>query len=164
MPEKQKYSITPEEIEARRKRALELHKRRDPVTNRPLFGGAQPGSGRPKKRRATEVINEEIERNALEYFQRLDKIAKGNVDGLALAAIRQLMEIANKETDVQAKEDRQTIKQTTEELRAQVASRLARLAESGKLPLAVVNEAEQAIADAEVIEARPELDSGESTG
>jgi hypothetical protein len=74
------------------------------------------------------------------------------------------MEIANKETDVQAKEDRQTIKQTTEELRAQVASRLARLAESGKLPLAVVNEAEQAIADAEVIEARPELDSGESTG
>lgn len=166
MSEKQKYTISPEEIEARRERALALHKRRDPVTNRPLFGGAQPGSGRPRKRRPTEVMNEEIEKNALAYFMKLDSIAKGSQPGLALAAIRQLIEISNKETDVQAKEDRHADKKSTDELKTQIASRLARLAESGKLPIAVINEAEQAIADAEVIEpeARSELDSGESTG
>lgn len=154
--EKQKYSITPAEIERRRERALELHSRRDPITGRPLFGGKQAGSGRPRKRRATEVMNEEIEKRAMEYFIKLNELAQSKKEGIALAAIRQIIEISNKETDVQAREDRVAENKTTDELRNLVASKLARLAESGKLPVDFV------INEADIIEDRQELDSGES--
>lgn len=156
MSEKQRYNIDNAEIERRRERAKELHNKRDPVTGRPLFGGKQPGAGRPRKRRATDVMNEEIEKNAMLYYQRLHDLAQSKKEGIALAAIRQLIEIANKETDVQAREDRNTSEKTTEELKEFVASKLARLAESGKLPVDFV------INEAEVIEDQPGLNSGES--
>jgi hypothetical protein len=131
--EKHKYTISDEEREKRRERAKALASRRDPVTGKRLFGGDQ-GGRRPKKKRASEIINDEIEKHALEVWQALYKALKSNKEMVSLQAARQMMEITNKETDVTMKEDRNIENTSTEELIELVSSRLARLAESGKLP------------------------------
>lgn len=127
--------LSPEEIQRRSKLATELGQRHDPLTGRRVFGGHQPGSGRPKKRRATEIMNDEIEKNAKDYWQRLHNIALNDPkSALAIQAIGQLVAIANKESDIQAREDREMEKTSTEDLIEIVSTRLARLSESGKLP------------------------------
>lgn len=124
--------------------AKQLHQKRDPVTGRRLFGGNQQGAGRPKKKRATEIINDQIEKNALHYFQRLHDIAMSKkADAVSIQAIQQLIGIANKETDVQAREDHNLDNTSTEDLVEIVASRYARLIESGKLPIDFEGTAEE---------------------
>ncbi len=131
--EKHKYTITDEERKRRSDRAKALAARRDPVTGKRLFGGDQ-GGHRPKKKRATEIINDEIEKHALEVWQALYKALKSNKEMVSLQAARQMVEITNQETSVTMKEDRNLEATTTEELIELVSSRLARLAESGNLP------------------------------
>jgi preprotein translocase subunit SecD len=129
--------------------AKQLHGKRDPVTGRPLFGGKQPGAGRPRKRRATEVINEKIEAHADEIWGRLLEVMRQKKsDQNALMAVKQMMEITNKETDIQAREEKSLEGTPTDELVEIVASRLARLAESGALPVDIT------ISDADVVEDR----------
>jgi hypothetical protein len=131
--EKAKYTISDEERERRRERAKALASRRDPVTGKRLFGGDQ-GGRRPKKKRATEIINEQIENHAMEVWQALYKALKSNKEMVSLQAARQMVEITNQETTVTMKEDKNLEATSTEELIELVSSRFARLAESGNLP------------------------------
>lgn len=153
-PKKSKYNITPEERERRRQRALELAQRRDPVTGKRVFGGNQ-GGHRPRKKRPTEIWNEKIEKHAEEVWEALFRAMKSNKEMVSLQAIRQIVEISNKETDVTLKEDRSIEGTSTEELIELVSSRLARLAESGKLPFDIE------LTEDEVVEIGPgELEAG----
>jgi preprotein translocase subunit SecD len=144
-----KLDISDAERQRRSELAKQLHGKRDPVTGRPLFGGKQPGAGRPRKRRATEVINEKIEAHADEIWGRLLEVMRQKKsDQNALMAVKQMMEITNKETDIQAREEKSLEGTPTDELVEIVASRLARLAESGALPVDIT------ISDADVVEDR----------
>lgn len=148
-----KMNIDESESKRRSELAKQLHERRDPITGRRLFGGHQPGAGRPKKRRATEVINEKIEANALDYWQRLHDIAMSKkADAISIQAINQIIMIANKETDIQTREDRSLDKVGTEELIEIVSSRVARLAESGKLQVADYEASAEEYTDSELAE------------
>jgi hypothetical protein len=155
--EKQKYTISDEERERRRERAKALAARRDPVTGKRLFGGDQ-GGRRPKKKRATEIINEEIEKHAQEVWQALYRALNSKKEMVSLQAARQMVEIANKETDVTIKEDKSLETTSTEELIELVSSRFARLAESGNLPF----EFELGEGEVEEVAGSPELEAGDA--
>ncbi len=164
MEEKRGMNIDESERKRRSELAKQLHERRDPVTGRRLFGGSQKGSGRPKKRRATEIINDQIEKNALEYFQRLHDIAMSKkADAVSIQAIQNLIAIANKETDIQVREDRNLDSTSTEELIELVASRYARLIESGKLPTDFEGTAEEVTDYPELDEGNAEQDESEGS-
>lgn len=128
-----KLNISDAERKARSDRAKALHRRTDPVTGLTMFGGRQPGQGRPKKKRATEVINEKIEAHANEVFEAMLKGLRSPKPFVALQAARQMVEVSKYEYDTQAKEERSLESISTDELVEIVSSRMARLAESGNL-------------------------------
>lgn len=146
-----KMNLTEAEHERRSQLAKDLTKRVDPVTGRALFGGKQPGAGRPKKVRATEKLNEKIIEATDDIWRRLENEMKNGKSMNALAAIRQMIDIANKETDIQVKEEQNLEEIPTEELLEMFASRMARLAESGLLDYDIDGTAED-LGEAEVIE------------
>lgn len=128
------YQITDEEREARRQRALALHKQVDPVTGRRRFGGPQPGSGRPRKKRAAEMVAEAAQDEAKE----ITKVFKDLIDAksppaIRLAAAREWLAVENKEAELQLKEERSLAEMNHEELLDKVAGALAGLAENGHL-------------------------------
>lgn len=129
-----KYNLTPAERQRRSELAKELHGKRDPITGRQLFGGPQPGSGRPRKKRVTESLNEHIEQHADEIFESMLKALRSNKPFVSLQAAKQMVEVSQMEMVHQAREERQLEDTPTEELVEIVASRLARLAESGAIP------------------------------
>lgn len=134
-PEKKKYTISEEERQRRSDRAKAMHKEiADPATGRRRLGGPQPSSGRPKKKRPTEIWNEKIEKHAEEVWTALYRAMRSNKEMVSLQAVKQIVEITNKETDVMFKEERSIDSTSTEELIDLVSNRLARLAEAGKLP------------------------------
>lgn len=137
-----KMNLTDAERKRRSELAKQLHQRRDPVTGRPLLGGPQPGSGRPRKRRATEILNEKVEDNAEAIWDRLFNLMMHGKEMSSLVAIRQMMDIANREVDIQMAEDKSLENTSTEELVELVASRMARLAESGLIPFDAESTAE----------------------
>lgn len=139
--------ITDAERKRRSELATQLNKKVDPITGRPVFGGRQPGAGRPRKKRATEMLNEKIEAHTEDIWDRLYLEMKHGKSMPALMAIKQMIEITNTETEIQSKEELALDNTSTEELVELVASRLARLAESGVVPYADVD-----ITDADVVE------------
>lgn len=146
-----KMNLTEAEHQRRSDLAKDLTKRVDPITGRPLFGGKQPGSGRPRKVRATQKLNEKIIDATDDIWQRLENEMKHGKSMNALAAIRQMMDISKVETDIEAKEEQNLDEIPTEELLEMYASRLARLHESGLLDYDIDGTAED-IGEAEVIE------------
>jgi hypothetical protein len=128
-----KMDLTEAERNRRSELARELHGKRDPLTGRRLFGGPQPGAGRPPKRRATEIINEKIEEHALDVWDAMYKALKSGKPMIALQAARQMVEISKMETDIQAREEKNLENTSTEELVELVASRLARLSEADEI-------------------------------
>jgi hypothetical protein len=141
------YQLTPAEKKRRRDLAKELGKKIDPITGRRVFGGPQPGSGRPRKKRATEVLNEKIEDHADEIWDAMYRALNSNKPFVALQAAKQMVEISKMETDYQMKEERSLEDTPTEELVELVARRFARLADSGIIPYDI---------DGEAVEVEPE--------
>jgi hypothetical protein len=81
----------------------------DPETGleRRKFGGPQPRSGRPRKPRASEIIAEKVAAEGTAYFSRLDDIAKNHPSAnSAIAAIKELLEVEEKERKVAQEEER----------------------------------------------------------
>lgn len=138
-----KLNITEAERKRRSDLAIELNKKRDPVTGKRVFGGKQANGGRPRKKRATEIMNEKVEQHAEEVFNRLLFILRKGKPLESLQAANQMVAISNKETDIQTREEKSIENTTTEDLMELVASRLARLAERGAINLDFEGEAEE---------------------
>lgn len=114
-----------EERERRRQRALELVKQGK-------IGGPRPGSGRPRKRRASEVLNERIEKNAEEIWKVFeDSIARTAPPHVRLQAATKLLEIEREELRLEAEEHRRLHEQTKDKLIEDLVGTLARLSHAG---------------------------------
>lgn len=104
-----KTGYSEEEREKRRQKAMEMHQEivvdEQTGLERRKFGGPQPRSGRPRKIRASEVIAQKVVKEADAYFDRLDKIAKEGRDGNSLMAIKELLDIEERERKITVEEE-----------------------------------------------------------
>lgn len=142
-----KLNITDAERKRRSDLAVELNKKRDPVTGKRVFGGNQPNNGRPRKKRATELMNEKVEQHAEEIFNRLLFILRKGRPLESLQAANQMVAIVNKESDIKTREEKSIENTTTEDLMTLVASRIARLAERGLIDFDFEGDAEEVAAE-----------------
>jgi hypothetical protein len=128
------YSITDEERERRRERARQLHAEVDPETGLRKFGGRQPGSGRPRKVRAAELVADAAQREAKEIAKVFkDAIQPNQPAAIRLQAAKQWLEIENKEATLQMQEDKALAQLSHDELLERVATSFARLAGGGHM-------------------------------
>lgn len=134
--------ITDEEREARRQRALALHAEGK-------FGGAQPGSGRPRKKRAAEVIAEQASQEGQAFFDRLMEIVREGTHSNSISAIRELVAIEDREASRMDREDEKIDDLHRDQLLELVFTQIKELSDRGLIPsLAGVVEGEFAeIAD-----------------
>ncbi len=133
-----KINISEEEREKRRQRAIELHakKRED---GRPVFGGPQPGSGRPRKKRASEVVAERVAEEG-------DAIAAAIIENLAddkPATVR--LQAAKTALDFEAQEEKRKREEgdlrgkTNDELIDLIARGASELYQQGRLDAAITD-------------------------
>ena len=117
--------ISDEERDRRSKMARELHAKGK-------FGGRQPGSGRPKKKRASEIVAEHARAeadNITEVFR--DSIRPDNPASVRLNAAREWLKIEQSEADLQLREERQLEGLSTTQLVEMIMGRLSRVQEFG---------------------------------
>lgn len=96
------------------------------------FGGRQPGSGRPKKKRASEIVAEQARveaENIIEVFR--DSIRPDNPASVRLNAAREWLKIEQSEADLQLREERQLEGLSTTQLVEMIMGRLTRVQEFG---------------------------------
>lgn len=142
--------ISEEERERRRKMARELH-------SQGKFGGRQPGSGRPKKKRASEIVAEQARveaENIIEVFR--DSIRSDNPASVRLNAAREWLKIEQSEADLQLREERQLDGLSTTQLVEMIMGRLSRVQEfGGVLPdelAGLLEEPETQVIEPELVE------------
>lgn len=139
-------ALSEEEIQRRRDLANEL-------VAQGKIGGARPGSGRPRKKRVSEVINEKIQDKAEEIWKVFeDSIADTSPPQIRLQAARELLNIEQKELENDEAERRALEGQTKDRLIHDLVSTIQNLSESGYMP------AFDAQGDAEEIEP-PEIEA-----
>jgi hypothetical protein len=117
--------ISDEERKRRSQMARELHAQGK-------FGGRQPGSGRPKKKRASEIVAEQARveaENIIEVFR--DSIRSDNPASVRLNAAREWLKIEQSEADLQLREERQLEGLSTNQLVEMIMGRLTRVQEFG---------------------------------
>lgn len=142
---KSQYSsldLTEEERQRRSELAKKMHAEGK-------FGGAQPGSGRPRKRRATEVINEKIEKDAELIYYRLKESLDSDSEANKLKAIQIMLETAKTEMDYQQKEKRNLDDLSEEDLIQLITAGVGKLNEGGDLPFDFESTAEEIPAELE---------------
>ncbi len=69
------------------------------------FGGKGRGQGRPRKKRASEVVAEQVANEGQEIFDRLMEITRGGRPGDSISAARTLLETEEKERKLQLEEE-----------------------------------------------------------
>lgn len=119
--------ITETEREARRQRALALHAEGK-------FGGPQPGSGRPRKKRAAEIVAEQVSNEGQAIFDRLMGIVRDGTHSNAISAARELLSIEDREAARLDKEDDKIDNMHRDQLLLLVASELKELSDRGLIP------------------------------
>lgn len=119
--------ISDEERQRRRELAQRLH-----AEGR--FGGPQPGSGRPRKPRASQIIAEEVAKKAEELKQGLFTLAEEGRGELKLKAIVKLLEIEDKERQIADAERADFENMKRDELMEQVMALLERARGKGLVP------------------------------
>lgn len=132
-------AISQEESERRREVALRLHGEVivDPQTGeeRRRFGGPQPGSGRPRKKRAADLILEKIEKDpervALALWENLADTVPAHI---RLQAAGKVLEIEQKAFEDELREAEQLAKMERGDLVSLVLERLEKLADAGVIP------------------------------
>lgn len=128
--------LPPDEIERRKKLSViarQRHREVDPETGRPRFGGAQPGSGRPKKKRVAKMIAERAqEKESKRIMDALFKKLDSDDDRVSLRAVEAIARIEAKEEELQQKEQELDDK-PKDQLIAGLAEVLTRLDKAGEL-------------------------------
>lgn len=129
----------PRELQRRAKLSVTAQQRHrqvaDPDTGRRVFGGPQPGSGRPRKQRVAERIAE------LASGERQKDVVDALFSGLSRrnsAAVRRdtavkIVEIERRERELQIDEEVHETR-PRDELEEKLAKTLAKLGERGELP------------------------------
>lgn len=140
--------ISEEERKRRSQMARELHAQGK-------FGGRQPGSGRPKKKRASEIVAEQARveaENIIEVFR--DSIRSDNPASVRLNAAREWLKIEQAEADLQLREERQLEGLSTTQLVEMIMGRLVRVQEfGGVLPEELAGLLETSSDEKQVVEA-----------
>lgn len=143
------------ELKRRSEQAKKNHQMIDPVTGRRKFGGPQPGSGRPKKRRVTEVLNEKIEGEAENIFFELKNImTSSKSEANKLRAIQTMLDVTVEEAKFKQQEQKDLDNMSAEDLVSLIEGGITKLSESGDLNLDFID------TEAVEIEEQPELEEG----
>lgn len=142
--------------EEERKRRSELAKQ---LHQKGKFGGKQPGSGRPRKKRASEIVAEQARAEADEIIQVFrDSIRSDNPASVRLNAAKEWLKIEQSEADLQLREERQLDGLTTNQLVEMIIGRLERVQQfGGVLPDGIANllgsaDQETQVIDSELVE------------
>lgn len=98
------------------------------------FGGPQPGSGRPRKKRASEIVAERVSEEGQAIFDRLMEIVRSGTDSNSISAGRTLLDIEERESNRTEREDERIDDMNRTQLLAFVAAKLQELNESGAIP------------------------------
>ena len=91
------------------------------------FGGPQPGSGRPRKPRASERIAERVAAKGDEFFVKLSEIADGKNPGEARKAIETLLGIEEKEYKIKVQEEKDVENMRRDQLLVFIKEKLSEL-------------------------------------
>lgn len=119
--------------EEERRRRSELAKR---LHSQGKFGGAQPGSGRPRKKRASEIVADEAARMADKMIQAFDDaLDKKNPASVRVQAAKELLKIERDEAELQLKEEQALEGMTTRQLIELITNRMGKIKELGPADL-----------------------------
>jgi hypothetical protein len=148
------YNLSPEERERRRTLAKSL-------VAQGKLGGKQPGSGRPRKKRAAELVAEEAQKEAGKIVAAFkDALDPKQPTSIRLAAAKEWLSVEHKEDQLQLLEDRGFQKLDHDELVDRVVTTFMRFANAGVLDNALVSrlgpdviEHEEVLDDVEGIDA-----------
>lgn len=150
-----KLSLTPEQKRERSERAKRLVKEGK-------FGGPQPGAGRPRKKRASEIVAEKARDRAGEIVEAFEDLIENGPPAVRLQAAKDWLLIEQKEAELALKEERFGEDMSEDELRELVINRLAKInaaKEVEKLEGSITVEAEEVETKQHQ---KPELDVGGS--
>lgn len=98
------------------------------------FGGPQPGSGRPRKKRAAEIVAEQVSAEGQTIFDRLMEIVRDGTHSNTISAARELMSIEDREAARNEREDEKIDEMHRDQLIALVVGQLKELSERGVIP------------------------------
>jgi hypothetical protein len=127
------YNLTPEERERRRQLAKSL-------VAQGKLGGRQPGAGRPRKKRAAEVVAEEAQKEASKIVKAFQAALDPSQPAqIRLQAAKDWLAVEHKESVLQLQEDRDLQKLERDELVERVVTTFMRFADAGVLDSAIVN-------------------------
>lgn len=96
-------NITPEESKRRSDLAKNLNKKG-------VFGGSQPGAGRPKKDRAQEHVADKIREEGESIFKALKAALNAESPTIRLKAALAMLDIETKEAEFKIKEEQRQYK------------------------------------------------------
>lgn len=98
------------------------------------IGGPRAGSGRPRKRRAAELVAEKAQRHADKIWSAFeDALDPSKPDSIRLAAAKELIALEHRESDLQLKEERAFEDTPKDELIAFLVTGFAQLQSGGYL-------------------------------
>lgn len=123
-----KLNISDEERQRRSELAKRLHAKGQ-------FGGRQPGAGRPRKKRAAEIVAEaavDLADDMVASFR--DGMSPKQPASVRIKAATELLKIEHSEAELKIKENQQLDGMSNEQLVALIAERFGRLADGGALP------------------------------
>ena len=145
----------------RREQQREVAKR---LVEEGKFGGKGRGQGRPRKKRASEVVAEQVSAEGQEIFDRFMEIVRGGKNMESIAAGQALLAVEEKERKVQLEEE-----QTYEHMRGNdiaelIMHQLAELSANGSIDFDFIDEGEYSeVAEGETDRAIEESESARGT-
>lgn len=115
---------TPERREKQREVAKDL-------VAQGVFGGKGRGQGRPRKKRASEIVAEKVADEGQDIFDRLMEITRHGKDSSSIAAASKLLEVEERERKAHLEEEQQIEDMRMNDLKELVWNQLLELNESG---------------------------------
>lgn len=108
----------------------------DPKTGleRRKFGGPQPGSGRPKKKRASELVAEKVASHADELWEELWALRHDKSSAVRIKALISMLDVEERERHIVAEEQKNLEKMRHDDLVEYVVKQLSELKEKGTIP------------------------------
>lgn len=156
---------TEERKEEQRQKALEMRNTPHPDDpSRSMFGGRQPGAGRPRLRRASEIIAEQAAKDGNLMAQKLHAMLNHHSPMIQLQAINKLIEVEEKVDDRVAAEERELRRMNPEQLDLEFADIMVTFGVQVKPPPKKPDttpqqlDSESGIVDAEVVDGSDDHD------
>ena len=119
----------------RREQQREVAKR---LVEEGKFGGRGRGQGRPRKKRASEVVAELTASEGQDIFDRLMEITRGGKNSESIAAARTLLETEEKERKLQLEEEQSYEDMRGNDLAESIMTLLYELSADGSIDLPIV--------------------------